>query len=51
MPHSVEMPAPVNGTTDVGARDQFAQRGDAGLQIGRDHPGPLAVEFLPVNEY
>ncbi len=35
MPHSVEMPAPVNGTIDAGVRDQVAQALDGGLKIGR----------------
>ena len=37
MPHSVEMPAPVNGTIDLGAFDQFGEALDGGLKIRRDH--------------
>ncbi len=37
MPHSVEMPAPVNGTTTSACLHHLPQPGDAGLKIGRDH--------------
>ena len=37
MPHSVEMPAPVNGTITLRVLDQLAQARDGGLKIGRDH--------------
>ena len=37
MPHSVEMPAPVNGTIRSRALDQVAQGGDGGVEIGRNH--------------
>ena len=37
MPHSVEMPAPVNGTMTLALVHKRAQAGNGGLHIGRDH--------------
>ena len=38
MPHSVEMPAPVNGTIDAAPWTISRRRAMAALEVGSDHP-------------